>query len=125
MAERSATFEGWRYTHYYETVYTKGHKYVMVKCKLCPGQKLLFTAVNTTPNLSKNLQRQHANMNLAAEDLRRQMMLMLSVCQHQPTNQSWIFNRQKKSNEMAFLFCALGWFSPTLVLALWYFIQRS
>lgn len=31
----------------------------MVKCKLCPGQKQLSTAADSTSNLSKHLQRQH------------------------------------------------------------------
>ncbi|KAI9524409.1 hypothetical protein NQZ68_018092, partial [Dissostichus eleginoides] len=46
---------------------------VTVRCKLCPGQKLLSTAANTTSNLNKHLQRQHANVKLIAkEDLRIQ-----------------------------------------------------
>ncbi|KAI9543617.1 hypothetical protein NQZ68_008664 [Dissostichus eleginoides] len=41
---------------------------VTVRCKLCPGQKLLSTAVNTTSNLNKHLQRTHAKVKLIAKD---------------------------------------------------------
>ncbi|KAI9519415.1 hypothetical protein NQZ68_028772, partial [Dissostichus eleginoides] len=43
-----------------------------MRCKLCPGQKLLSTAANTTSNLNKHLQRQHANVKLIAKDPRTQ-----------------------------------------------------
>jgi len=38
---------GWRYAHYFEFVRRKDRN-VTVRCKLCPGQKLLSTAANTT-----------------------------------------------------------------------------
>ena len=52
MAESAITFEGWRYAHYFEFV-RRIDRNVAVRCKLCPGQKLLSTAVNTvtTPAL--------------------------------------------------------------------------
>ncbi|KAI9527898.1 hypothetical protein NQZ68_025939 [Dissostichus eleginoides] len=59
MAESAITFEGWRYAHYFEFV-RRIDRNVTVRCKLCPGQKLLSTAVNTTSNLNKHLQRTHA-----------------------------------------------------------------
>ncbi|KAL7380806.1 hypothetical protein ABVT39_024395 [Epinephelus coioides] len=63
------SFEGWRYAHYFDFIARK-EKNVTVKCKLCPGQKQLSTAANTTSNLSKHLQRQHANIKLVAKDPR-------------------------------------------------------
>ncbi|KAL2101773.1 hypothetical protein ACEWY4_003534 [Coilia grayii] len=65
----TTTFEGWRFAHYFEFVERKGRN-VTIRCTLCPGQKLLSTAVNTTSNLSKHLQRQHANTKLVAKDNR-------------------------------------------------------
>lgn len=66
----ATTFEGWRYSHYFQYVERKDRN-IIVRCTLCPGQKLLSTAVNTTSNLSKHLQRQHANTKLVAKDSRR------------------------------------------------------
>ena len=45
-------------------------KNVTVQCTLCPGQKHLSTAANTTFNLLKHLQRQYANSRLVAKDHR-------------------------------------------------------
>ena len=41
-------------------------KKIWLKCILCPGQKQLSTAANTTSNLTKHLQRKHASMQLVA-----------------------------------------------------------
>ncbi|KAL3052984.1 hypothetical protein OYC64_005503 [Pagothenia borchgrevinki] len=71
MAESAITFEGWRYAHYFEFV-RRIDRNVTVRCKLCPGQKLLSTAVNTTSNLNKHLQRTHAKVKLIAKDPRTQ-----------------------------------------------------
>uniref|UniRef100_A0A8C6TNZ0 BED-type domain-containing protein n=1 Tax=Neogobius melanostomus TaxID=47308 RepID=A0A8C6TNZ0_9GOBI len=60
------TFEGWRYSHYFELVETKG-KNVSVRCTLCPGEKLLSAAVNSNANLAKHLKGKHANMKLVAQ----------------------------------------------------------
>ncbi|XDV33562.1 hypothetical protein PO909_003940 [Leuciscus waleckii] len=64
------TFEGWRYSHYFKLVETKGRN-VSVRCTLCPGEKLLSTAVNSIANLTKHLKGKHANMKLVAKDPRR------------------------------------------------------
>ncbi|KAI9526959.1 hypothetical protein NQZ68_034629 [Dissostichus eleginoides] len=71
MAESAITFEGWRYAHYFEFV-RRIDRDVTVRCKLCPGQQLLSTAVNTTSNLNKHLQRTHAKVKLIAKDPRTQ-----------------------------------------------------
>ncbi|KAL3065092.1 hypothetical protein OYC64_015303 [Pagothenia borchgrevinki] len=71
MAESAITFEGWRYAHYFEFV-RRIDRNVTVRCKLCPGQKLLSTAANTTSNLNKHLQRTHAKVKLIAKDPRTQ-----------------------------------------------------
>ncbi|KAL3052855.1 hypothetical protein OYC64_005388 [Pagothenia borchgrevinki] len=71
MAESAITFEGWRYAHYFEFI-RRIDRNVTVRCKLCPGQKLLSTAVNTTSNLNKHLQRTHAKVKLIAKDPRTQ-----------------------------------------------------
>uniref|UniRef100_A0A672F911 BED-type domain-containing protein n=1 Tax=Salarias fasciatus TaxID=181472 RepID=A0A672F911_SALFA len=65
--KKKTTFEGWRYAHYFDYVEQK-EKNVTVKCKLCPGNKRLNTAWNTTANLSKHLKTQHGNTKLVARD---------------------------------------------------------
>ncbi|KAI9541246.1 hypothetical protein NQZ68_032250 [Dissostichus eleginoides] len=74
MAESAITFEGWRYAHYFEFV-RRIDRNVTVRCKLCPGQKLLSTAVNTTSNLNKHLQRTHAKVKLIAKDPKPRILL--------------------------------------------------
>ncbi|KAI4806259.1 hypothetical protein KUCAC02_017092 [Chaenocephalus aceratus] len=69
QAQPTLTFEGWRYSHYFELVDNNG-KNVSVRCTLCPGQKLLSTAVNSTANLIKHLRGKHASMKLVAQDPR-------------------------------------------------------
>ena len=71
MAESAITFEGWRYAHYFELV-RRIDRNVTVRCKLCPGQKLLSTAAKTTSNLNTHLQRTHAKVKLIAKDPRTQ-----------------------------------------------------
>ncbi len=63
------TFEGWRYSHYFEMIENK-RKNLSVRCTLCPGSKLLSTAVNSTANLTKHLRAKHANIKLVAQDPR-------------------------------------------------------
>ena len=48
-----ATFDGWRYKHYFEFVERKENN-LTVRCTLCPCWKLLSTAANTTSNLTKH-----------------------------------------------------------------------
>ena len=61
-----ATFDGWRYKHYFEFVECKENN-LTVRCTLCPCWKLLSTTANTTSNLTKHLQRQHAHTKLVAK----------------------------------------------------------
>lgn len=92
-APLKTSFEGWRYTHYFEFVARK-YDNVTVKCKLCPGQKQLSTAVNTTSNISKHLQRQHANIKLVAKD-----PVTLKISPHQPSSQGLIFNKRYRQKQ--------------------------
>ena len=64
---RKATFDGWRYKHYFEFVERKENN-LTVSCTLCPCRKLLSTAANTTSNLTKHLQRQHTHTKLVAKE---------------------------------------------------------
>uniref|UniRef100_A0A3Q2P0J5 HAT C-terminal dimerisation domain-containing protein n=1 Tax=Fundulus heteroclitus TaxID=8078 RepID=A0A3Q2P0J5_FUNHE len=48
------TFEGWRYSHYFQLIEVQGRN-VSGKCTLCPGENLLSTAENSTSNLFKYL----------------------------------------------------------------------
>ncbi|KAK0144052.1 putative AC9 transposase [Merluccius polli] len=63
------TFEGWKYSHYFELVETKGRN-ISVRCTLCPGEKLLSAAANSNANLTKHLNGKHASMKLVAQDPR-------------------------------------------------------
>ena len=62
---KKITFDGWRFAHYFDFV-TRDQKNLKVKCKLCPGRKILSSALNTTSNLLKHLQTQHNNTTLVA-----------------------------------------------------------
>uniref|UniRef100_A0A8C1LYG1 BED-type domain-containing protein n=1 Tax=Cyprinus carpio TaxID=7962 RepID=A0A8C1LYG1_CYPCA len=53
----------WKYSHYFEIVEEK-EKGIIVKCKLCVGEKLLSTAKNTTSNLKKHLHAKHSTTEL-------------------------------------------------------------
>ncbi|KAI9523441.1 hypothetical protein NQZ68_027299 [Dissostichus eleginoides] len=90
MAESAITFEGWRYAHYFEFV-RRIDRNVTVRCKLCPGQKLLSTAVNTTSNLNKHLQRTHAKVKLIAKDPRTQSEDVVSAPPPTPKQQKFEF----------------------------------
>nr|XP_055057217.1 uncharacterized protein LOC129441571 [Misgurnus anguillicaudatus] len=57
-AEASGCFTKWKYSNYF-TFLTQADKNITVKCKLCPGEKKLSAAVNSTSNLLKHLTRQH------------------------------------------------------------------
>ena len=62
-----ATFDGWRYKHYFEFVERKENN-LTVRCTLCPCWNLLSTAANITSNLTKHLQRQHTHTKLVAKE---------------------------------------------------------
>lgn len=57
-AERTGCFAKWKYSNYF-TFLTQADKNITVKCKLCPGEKKLSAAINSTSNLLKHLTRQH------------------------------------------------------------------
>uniref|UniRef100_A0A8C1LS48 BED-type domain-containing protein n=1 Tax=Cyprinus carpio TaxID=7962 RepID=A0A8C1LS48_CYPCA len=63
MAGQSVTLLRWKYSHYFEIVEEK-EKGIIVKCKLCVGEKLLSTAKNTTSNLKKHLHAKHSTTEL-------------------------------------------------------------
>ncbi|KAL3063732.1 hypothetical protein OYC64_000130 [Pagothenia borchgrevinki] len=96
MAESAITFEGWRYAHYFEFV-RRIDRNVTVRCKLCPGQKLLSTAVNTTSNLNKHLQRTHAKVKLIAKDPRTQSEDVVSALP--PTEAAKITGNQSRDGQ--------------------------
>lgn len=61
---KTATFYGWKYSHYFEVV-EEGAKNIRVRCKLCaPSQKTLSSAQNTTSNFKKHLDTMHKAMKL-------------------------------------------------------------
>ena len=49
---RKATFDGWRYKHYFEFVERK-ENILTVRCTHCPCWKLLSTAANTTSSVNE------------------------------------------------------------------------
>uniref|UniRef100_A0A673NKM7 BED-type domain-containing protein n=1 Tax=Sinocyclocheilus rhinocerous TaxID=307959 RepID=A0A673NKM7_9TELE len=59
MAGQSFTFLRWKYSNYFELVEER-EKGIVVKCRLCVGEKLLSTAKNTTSNLKKHLHAKHS-----------------------------------------------------------------
>ena len=65
--ESTGAFGNWKYSHYFQFVAHKG-KNISVKCKICPGDKLLSTAVLSMSNLSKHLTRQHSHTKLVAKE---------------------------------------------------------
>lgn len=69
-ASKALSFSAWKYSHYIDLVGEQNDKNIVVKCKLCPGKKHLSTARNTTSNLLKHLQKQHAKTKLTAKDPR-------------------------------------------------------
>ena len=60
-------FGRWKYSHYFLFVSVK-EKNITVKCKLCPGDKRLSTALDSTSNLYTHLFRQHGQVKLVARD---------------------------------------------------------
>ena len=58
---RKATSDGWRYKHYFEFECKEKNLTVIT-------WKLLSTSANTTSNLTKHLQRQHAHTKLVAKE---------------------------------------------------------
>ncbi|KAL1268767.1 hypothetical protein QQF64_034130 [Cirrhinus molitorella] len=64
--QQKASFDGWRFSHYFEYVQRKENN-LTVKCTLCLGRKLLSTAYNSTSNLKKHLERQHGHIKLVAK----------------------------------------------------------
>ncbi|KAL3979254.1 MFS transporter (acetyl-CoA transporter) [Sarotherodon galilaeus] len=57
-AEARACFMKWKYSRHF-TFLKQADKNITVICKLCPGEKKLSAAVNSTSNLLKHLTRQH------------------------------------------------------------------
>ena len=56
---KTATFYGWKYSHYFEVV-EEADKNIRAHCKLCaPSQKTLASAPNTTSNFKKQLDTIH------------------------------------------------------------------
>ena len=77
MAEGSsststATFHGWKYSHYFVIV-QEGEKNLRVRCTLCPGNKTLSSARNTTSNFKKYLNTVHKYTVLVEKKYRGQM----------------------------------------------------
>uniref|UniRef100_A0A3Q2V7I1 HAT C-terminal dimerisation domain-containing protein n=1 Tax=Haplochromis burtoni TaxID=8153 RepID=A0A3Q2V7I1_HAPBU len=50
-----ASFNTWKYRHYFEFDFFKSDKNISIRCTLCIGRKLLSTSKNSTSNLSKHL----------------------------------------------------------------------
>lgn len=65
MAQRS-TFLSWKYSHYFEYVGERDKNNITVRCKLCPEDRTLSTARNSTSNLKKHLQAKHSSTELLA-----------------------------------------------------------
>ena len=63
----SATFHGWRFKHYFKIV-EEGDKNIQVRCTLCPGNKTLSSARNTTSNFKTHLDRVHKTLKLVAKE---------------------------------------------------------
>ena len=64
----TAIFYGWKYSHYFKVV-EEGSKNIKVRCTLCPPNKTLFSAQNTTSNFKTHLTRVHKNMVLVAKEV--------------------------------------------------------
>ena len=73
MAEGSsststATFHGWKYSHYF-VIIEEGEKNLRVRCTLCPGNKTLSSARNTTSNFKKHLNTVHKHTVLVEKEV--------------------------------------------------------
>ena len=57
---KTATFYGWKYSHYFKVV-EEGERNLRVRCTLCApsSQKTLSSARNTTSNFKKHLDTVH------------------------------------------------------------------
>jgi len=66
---KTATFYGWKYSHYFEVV-EEGEKNLQVHCILCvpSSQKTLSSAHNTTSNFKKHLDTVHKATKLVAKE---------------------------------------------------------
>ena len=67
--ETNITFHGWKYKHYFVIVEV-GKKNIRARCKLCPGNKTLSCARNTTSNFKKHLDNVRKNLVLEAREAR-------------------------------------------------------
>ena len=59
-------FAKWKYSHYFTFHEMKGTN-IIVKCTLCPSQKLFSTSVSSNSNLLKHLSTSHASTKLVAK----------------------------------------------------------
>ena len=65
---KTATFYGWRYSHYFKVV-EEGDKNLRARCTLCaPCKKPLSSALNTTSNFKKHLETVHKSIKLVAKE---------------------------------------------------------
>ena len=68
LSSGSATFYGWKYSHYFAVV-EESDKTLRARCTLCPAtKKPLSTARNTTSNLKKHLETVHKTTKLEEKD---------------------------------------------------------
>ena len=68
LTSGSATFYGWKYSHYFVVV-EDSDKNLRARCTLCPpSKKPLSTAHNTTSNLKKHLETVHKTTTLVEKD---------------------------------------------------------
>ena len=63
-----ATFHKWKFSHYFVIV-NKGEKNLRVRCTLCPGNKTLLHAQNTTSNFKKHLETVHKHTVLVEKEV--------------------------------------------------------
>lgn len=64
-ANRKIAFSNWKHRHHFTLVEVKGNN-VYVKCKICPGNKVLSTSVTSNSNLTKHLTSTHHGTPLTA-----------------------------------------------------------
>lgn len=63
MEEERFAFSSWKYKDYFDFISVNDGN-IKVRCTLCPGEKVLSTFKNTTSNLKKHLDKQHATTSL-------------------------------------------------------------
>ena len=108
LTSGSATFYGWRYSHYFVVV-EDSDKNLQARCTLCPpSKKPLSTAHNTTSNLKKHLETVHITTTLVENDQGQgdnsRKWRRGSDDYGEPSQQKWqcmLFNEGKVSPEMA------------------------